>query len=102
MSIFKRGPSRLERQLAAHDLAEAVRQVEQPIPAGARVFTSWSPKVRRAHLWSAVNPGSVCETFSTREGPWLGTGSDEERAHAAALPLCPKCAAGDAQERAAS
>jgi hypothetical protein len=104
VSLFKRGPGKLERLRAASRLQEATGRV-QAIPAGARIFTSWSPKVRFAHLKSAVNPGSVCEPHSKREEPWLGLGSDEEREHAASLPLCPGCEKGDAQashERRAS
>lgn len=95
MSIFRRGPNRMERLLAAARLQEAVGRIEPAIPPGTRIFTSWSPKVAVAHVKSAVNAGSVCDAMSQREGPWLGTGSDEERRRAAALRLCPRCAAGD-------
>jgi hypothetical protein len=89
----KKQGTRVSRQLAQGLLEDAMGRAERAIPAGARIFTSWSPKVRYAHVKSAVNLGSVCETFSTREEPWLGTGSDDEREHASSLPLCPKCAA---------
>jgi hypothetical protein len=65
-----------------------------PIPAGARIFTSWSPKVTVAHVKSALHPGAVCEAMSQRED-WLGAGSDEERYRAASLRLCSRCATGD-------
>ena len=90
----KRG-SQLSRQLALSLLEDAMDKAA-PIPAGARIYTSDSPKVRLSHVKSAVNPGSVCVTFGTREGPWLGTGSDRERERAASLPPCPGCAKGDA------
>lgn len=108
MSLFPRRRKRaaqLPRQLALGQLDDAIGRAERAIPAGARIFTSWSPKVKYAHVWSAINPGAVCETFSTREEPWLGTGSDEERKRAASLPSCPGCAKGDvkaADERRAS
>jgi hypothetical protein len=86
--MFGKRKSKPGRQAALED---AMGRAERAVPAGARIYTSASPKVRYAHVKSAVNLGSVCETFSTREEPWLGTGSDEERDHAAALPLCPKC-----------
>lgn len=90
----KRKPTRLERQLAAADLDMAMARA-QPIPPGSRIYTSDSPKVAVAHVKSARNPGAVCEAMSQREGPWLGTGSDEERRHAASLRLCSRCEMGD-------
>ena len=98
MKLFKRGPTRLERLQAEHETSEARLRGDEPaIPAGALIFTSWSPKVKCSHRKSALNPGAVCETFRLREEPWLGTGSDDERARAASLPPCPVCAKGDAR-----
>ena len=97
MSIFKRGPGKLKRVLAEHDLSEAMLRV-QPIPPGSRIYTSVSPKVAVAHVKSGRNPGAVCEAMSERTD-WLGTGSDEERRHAASLRLCHRCSMGDYGER---
>ena len=49
--------------------------------------------VREAHL---ENDGMIaCRDQRTRaawvDETWLGTGSQEEYEHAAALPLCPRC-----------
>ena len=92
MPLFKRKPSKLRRVLADFD-----REVEESraIPAGARIYTSESPKVTVAHVKSALNPGAVCEAMSQREGPWLGTGSEQEREHAAGLRLSRRCRSGD-------
>ena len=95
MSLFKRRPNRLERVLAEHDLAEAMLRAERAIPAGTLIYTSDSPKVVVAHVKSALHVGAVCEAMSQREGPWYGTGSDEEREHAASLRPCGRCAMGD-------
>lgn len=95
MGIFKRGPNKLERLLAAERLDEALERIVPPIPAGSRIYTSDSPKVEVAHVKSALNVGAVCEAMSQREGPWYGTGSDEEREHAASLRRCGRCAAGE-------
>ncbi len=93
MKLFRRGPSRLERQLTQADLEIAIGRAGQAIPAGTLIFTSWSPKVEVAHMKSALNLGSVCEAHSLRED-WLGTGSDEEREHAASLRVCGRCVRG--------
>lgn len=53
--------------------------------AGERVF---SPSGRIAHL-SRVN--GLLTLCRLETAGWLGTGSDEERKHAAGLPLCGKC-----------
>ena len=92
----RRGP-RVSRQLAQAALTDAMGRV-QPLPPGARIYTSVSPKVAVAHVKSAVNPGAVCEAMSERTD-WLGTGSDEERQHAASLRLCHRCSMGDYGER---
>ena len=99
MSIFKR-KDRVGRQLGNALLEDAIARVEQPIPAGTRIYTSDSPKVKVAHVKSALHPGAVCEAMSLREGPWLGIGSDEEKRHAALLRLCSRCAIGDYGEAA--
>lgn len=103
MSIFRRKKPSLATVLAEHDLTEAMAAVQPPIPAGTRIYTSASPKVTVAHVKSARNPGAVCEAMSLRDGPWLGTGSDEERQRALSLRLCTRCAMGDyGENRAAS
>jgi hypothetical protein len=94
MSLFRKRPSRLDRVLAEHDAAEAALQA-QAIPPGSRIFTSWSPKITVAHVWSALNPGAVCEAMSQRTGPWLGVNSAEEKARALSLRLCHRCKDGD-------
>lgn len=101
MPIFRR-KKRLDRVLATHDLNEALRTVQPPIPAGTRIYTSNSAKVKVAHVKSGLHPGAVCEAMSLREGPWLGTGSDEERERARSLRLCTRCQAGDYGESVAS
>ena len=95
MSLFKRRPDRLERLLAQSDLEDAMARAERAIPAGTLIYTSDSPKVGVSHVKSALNPGAVCEAMSQREGPWYGTGSDEEKEHAASLRPCGRCAIGD-------
>ena len=99
MSLFKRRPDRLERLLAQSALQDAMARVE-PIPAGSLIYTSDSPKVGISHVKSALNPGAVCEAMSQREGPWYGTGSDEERERAASLRPCGRCARGDVKAAA--
>jgi len=94
---WRRKPTRLEKVLAEADLSEAMLRV-QPIPPGSRIYTSVSPKVAVAHVKSGRNPGAVCEALSERTD-WLGTGSDEERRHAASLRLCHRCSMGDYGER---
>jgi hypothetical protein len=93
---FRRGRSRLSRQLGNAALEDAMGKV-QAIPPGTRIYTSVSPKIAVAHIKSGTNPGAACPAMSERTGPWLGTGSDEERTHAASLRLCSACARAEGQ-----
>ena len=100
MKRWRKKPNKAERQAALGLLEDAMGRAEQAIPAGSLIYTSDSPKVEVSHVKSALNPGAVCEAMSQREGPWYGTGSDEEREHAASLRPCGRCARGDVKAAA--
>ena len=57
---WRRGPSKLERTLAEHDLSEALIAAETPIPAGSRIATRTGTV---AHRKSALHPGARCEAM---------------------------------------
>jgi hypothetical protein len=98
VSIFKRRPTRLGRQLALGELEDAMGAAERAVPAGTLIYTASG---RVAHVKSAIHPGALCPAM--REWTdWLGTGSDEERDRAASLPSCPRCAACISASGAAS
>ena len=58
----------------------------------SRVY--YGPRARAAHLLSSrsVMNFAVCGVYAGTSAGWLGTGSQDERDHAAALPLCEDCA----------
>ena len=88
MGIFKRGPNRMERLLAASRLQEAMERAEAAIPAGSLIATRTGTV---AHTKSALHPGARCEAM--REWTdWRIVGSDEE------LRPCHRCdLAGEGQ-----
>lgn len=58
----------------------------------SRVY--YGPRARFAHLLSSrsVMNFTVCGAYSGTSDGWRGTDSQEERDHAASLPLCEECA----------
>lgn len=93
MKLFRRGPTRLERELAAADLEIAVGRAQsasQPGPSFAatcdRVRT---PQGRRAHL-KHPEQGVLCG--------WHGAEDEADLS----LPLCRLCAIAAVEEKAAS
>jgi hypothetical protein len=79
---------RIDRVMAIHDLTEAMVRAEQPIPTGSLIYT---PAGRKSHYKAALTEGAMCPDLANWPGPWMGTGSSEERERAASLPLCPRC-----------